>query len=305
MKSQHLSIALLFLLSILFLALINGNLTFSPKIAIAQTETNIQIKDTLFDSNLQLGSQSIALLGNQFSISDSFTDYFPLKIAENTLNLDGTLDERLYLPFIDNKNVYIFDDFSDPNSGFPIADSSTNTYQYINGEYQILNKTNSYLGAVALQHKLEEFEYEVSMRRVGSARGFYGIIFWLNDTWSEYYLLLISPDTQEHYVYLYRESSGYSQLQNSNCNQINSGNGSNRIRMRQYWAPDPGAGDFREIQLSINELCGVSISFSSQSTETSLQRIGFFAAPIDANHQVHFDDYLYKNYCVIHSGCPN
>ncbi len=68
-----------------------------------------------------------------------------------------------------------------PNSGFPIFDTSTNTYQYINGEYQILNKTASYLGAVSVGHKLEEFEFEVNMRRIGNARGFYGIVFWLDD----------------------------------------------------------------------------------------------------------------------------
>lgn len=305
MKSRYRSITLLLSLTILILVFINKNISVPQKTVTAQTEANFLINEIPFDVNSILGSQLITLPTNQFTISDTLTKYVPVENAEDIANLDGTLDERLFLPFIDNYTVYIFDDFSDPNSGFPIADTSTNTYQYVNGEYQILNKTNSYLGAVALNYKLEEFEYEVSMRRVGSAKGLYGIIFWLNDTWNEYYLLLVSPDTKEHYVYLYRESSGYSQLQYSNCSQINSGNGINRIKMRQYWAPEPGVGLFREIQLSINDICGVSISFGSQGTENSLQRVGFFAIPIDAKHQVHFDDYLFKNYCVLHSGCPN
>ncbi len=127
-------------------------------------------------------------------------------------------DVILFLPVINNNFFNVFDDFSDPNSGFPNIETSVNTYQYLNGEYQILNKTNSYFGAVTAGHKQEEFEYEISMRRVGSARGFYGIVYWLDDTWDEYNLLMISPDTGEYFHYSYKSNSGFTLLLSSTCN---------------------------------------------------------------------------------------
>jgi len=301
LKKMHI-VVLIFLF---ILALFVAHSSNPQSIVNAQNERNLQIHDVPFNlsSTQVIESPDVQII----HIPDPryLEEYVLNDAQEQVLGVEGDLDKFVYLPIIDNNFVYIFDDFSDPNSGFPFIDTSTNTYQYINGEYQILNKTNSYLGVVALGYKLDEFEYEVSMRRVGSARGYYGIVFWLNDNWSEYYLLMISPDTSEYYFFNYQDSTGFTQRQYATCGDINPGNGINQIRMRQYWAldiADPGL--YRELEFNINN-CPIQLSFSPIPSLDNLYRVGFFAAPIDANHQVHFDDYLFKNYCVLYPSCSN
>lgn len=297
-KNKHF-IVLVFLI---VLALFVAHSSSLEKPVSAQNVANVQFQDIAFNAESVLIDKEFDVTTIQIPIPWRAYQDITIDDQDEVLVEEGTLDEFIYLPIIDNNFVYVFDDFSDPNSGFPIADTSTNTYQYTNGEYQILNKTDSYLGAVSVGHKLEEFEFEVSMRRVGSARGFYGIVFWLDETWNAYYLLMISPDTGEYYYYRYQSSSGFTLLAYSgNYQYINLGNAVNRIGMKQYWAPDFGVGILLEAQFTIN---GYTASFS-QATLEGVRRVGFFAAPIDANHQVHFDDYLFKNYCILYPGCSN
>ncbi len=61
--------------------------------------------------------------------------------------------------------------------------------------------------------------------------------------------------------------------------------------MSQHWISDIGVGLLLDTQWFIN---GSEVSFSALTKE-GIYRVGFFAAPIDANHQVLFDDYSYKN----------
>ncbi len=270
--------------------------------ASAQSTTNLQYHDISFNPELARIAKPPENQQIYIPNPNAFANGNDASIVLEQTEIEGAVgDEILYLPLINNNYFYIFDDFSNVNSGFPNIDTSTNTYQYLNGEYQILNKTSSHLGAVTAGHKLEEFEYEISMRRVGSARGFYGIVYWLDDTWNEYNLFMISPDTGKYYHYNYKSSSGFTLLLYSNHSSINLGNGVNRIRMRQHWVPEIGIGLFLEANFFIN---GYQMSFPV-ATLTGVNRIGFFAAPIDANHQVLFDDYLFKNYCTHSPGCPN
>ncbi|GJM39969.1 MAG: hypothetical protein DHS20C20_02510 [Ardenticatenaceae bacterium] len=278
-----------------------ANYLRSEKAVIAQNEANPHVLDVAFDAeSVPTNSEPETIIIN-IPIPPPVYKAIVDQEKDDVLIDEGTLDNFVYLPIVVNNYIHIDDDFSDPNSGFPIVDTSTNTYQYINGEYQILNKTNSYLGAIALPYELEEFEYGISMRRVGGAMGFYGIIFWLDDTWSEYYLLLLSPDDGEHYYYQYKSDTGYILLSSTgNYQYINPGNGVNRIGMKQYWASNFGVGLFLNKEITIN---GYSASFS-WGVPAGAYRVGFFAAPIDANHQVHFDYYLFKNYCILSPGCP-
>lgn len=297
-KNKHIVV----LGSLIILALLTVHTSRGEKAANAQNEANLQVQDVAFNAESALAQKEFGPVIIQIPIPKRIYQNIYEDKQETVLVQEGALDEFVYLPMIDNNFVYVFDDFSNPSSGFPIVDTSTNTYQYINGEYQILNKTDGYLGAVTVGHELEEFEFEISMRRVGSARGFYGIVFWLDDTWAEYYLLMLSPDDGEYYFYQYKSGSGFSLLSyTTNYQYINSGNAVNRIGMKQYWASDMGIGIFLETSFTIN---GYFVHVNSITPEGAY-RVGFFAAPMDANHEVRFDNYLYKNYCILHPGCSN
>jgi len=282
--------------------LVNPKTSNLETTANAQNETNPQIHEAAFNSGAALSNVLPSSIPDKISISSR-----PYKNASQTnegvLIEEGSLDQFVYLPIIYDNYVYVFDDFSNPNSGFPNIDTSFNTYQYVNGEYQILNKTSNVLGAVAQGYKLDEFEYEISMRRVGSAKGSYGIVYWLDDTWSNYAILMITPDTKELSVYSYQESTGYTLRSYTNCDQINTGNGTNQVRMRQFWEVVEGVGFVRAARATVNEYCLISLDFGNSPSPDNLYRVGFFATSIDANHQVHFDNYLFKNYCVPYPTC--
>lgn len=286
-----------FIILLLFLPLIVFHTSKPKETVTAQTETNFQISEIYFDADSILSSNIKVAPTPQFPVSELVVEYIPNEIAENVLELDGE-SKYVYLPFIYNNFLYFFDDFSNTNNGFPIIDTTTNNYQYVNGEYQILNKTSDYLGAVSIGHKLDEFQFEVSMRRVGSARGLYGLIFWLDETWSEYYLFLVSPDDGEYYFYQYNASSGFSILTFSqNYQFLNLGNSVNRLGMKQF--RQSGVGLITEFTTN-----GFTI-YPNVGTPKEFYRVGLVAAPIDANHQVLFDDYLFKNYCILYPGCSN
>ncbi len=290
------------LASLIILALFVVHVSGQEKMTQGENEGSFQVHEEAFEVTPVSMSNESDTITIQIPVPTHSLPITARDDQEQVLVVDGQLDNFLYLPAISNNVYYVFDDFSNPTSGFPVVDTSTNIYQYINGEYQILNKTNGYLGAVTVGHKLEEFEFEVSMRRVGGARGFYGIVFWLDNTWSEYYLLMLSPDNGEYYYYQYKSSSGFTLLSYTlNYQYINLGSAVNRVGMKQYWASDMGVGIFLEASFTIN---GYSANFNTVPPQGAY-RVGFFAAPIDANHEVRFDKYLFKNYCVLYPGCSN
>jgi hypothetical protein len=299
MRSYNKPAFLIFLLFIVTLGVLH---TSNPdKTVNAQAKTNFLIHDVLFDAETILSANPETAPNIQLLSPEAVYEYIPIEIAENVLELEGALNERIYLPFIDNNYVNFFDDFSNPNSGFPIIDTSTNNYQYVNGEYQILNKTNSYLGAVTIGNKLDEFHFEVSMRRIGNARGLYGIVFWLDETWSDYYLFLVSPDDGELYFYHYKTGSGFSlQTSTQNYQYVKLGNTTNRIGMKQF-LQHTGIG----FKLTTEFLVNGFTFYANLGIGKPFYRVGLVAAPIDANHQVLFDDYLFENYCEYYPGCQN
>jgi len=83
------------------------------------------------------------------------------------------------------------DDFSDPNSGWPVGDTATYGYGYLNGEYQILLKEGNWLAWVTPGMTLSDGQVEVDVRSADSAYGAYGILFGLSDDASPYYVYLV------------------------------------------------------------------------------------------------------------------
>lgn len=299
LKKKHVVVFIFLFILALFIA----HSSTPQSTANAQNENNPQIHDVPFNLSSAQLIESPDVQTIRIPDPSRLEEYVLHESSEQSMIVDGTLDKFIFLPMINNNYVNFFDDFSNPNSGFPILDTSTNTYQYINGEYQILNKTSSYLGAVSLGYKLEEFKFEVSMRRVGSAKGFYGLVYWLDDTWSNYYLFMISPDTAEIFQLKYTTSAGFTLVSVTSPNSsVNLGNAINRVGIRQYREWDGSYPEGLTTRFVIN---GSTEGSPSYPIPEGAFRVGFFAAPIDANHQVHFDDFMFENYCFGAPGCSN
>jgi C1A family cysteine protease len=87
-------------------------------------------------------------------------------------------------------NVY-FDDFSDPNSGWPEDDDPDWSVGYLGEEYRFLMKSrNMSLRVTAPQLRCVDCTVEVDARYATANYGFYGLIFGVTDAWDSYAFLV-------------------------------------------------------------------------------------------------------------------
>ena len=110
----------------------------------------------------------------------------------------------VYLPFVaqnyDPFRLY-FDDFSDPNSGWPFVDRTDIKYSYQAGEYEILLRNANWWGAAAAPiGNIADYSVEADMHsQIGSTNS-YGLIFGLGD-WDHFYTFLVYPDGQYYSIW--------------------------------------------------------------------------------------------------------
>ena len=243
------------------------------------TSTFLQNPLTLPDStrlDVQLGPDTplgiyplsvVGTVGNEV-----YTATTELKVVEHVA--------RVFLPAV-MRNFFkpIFDDFSNPSSGWPVADTSVNLYEYRNGEYRIYNKTTDYVGAATADHHLDDIDLAIAAHQAGSARGTYGLAFGINDTFSDYYIFLVWPDFQEWDLFHYQYGSGFTALKSGTSSTILTGNNHNRLRVVK-------SGD--SLTLWVNDVC---VFDGTYATYTGYRQTGLFAGPYDAGHDARFDDY--------------
>ena len=125
-------------------------------------------------------------------------DDYELKAWEN-LSLFGT-----WVPFAAKRLPYFCDDFSDPSSGWYVADTDNVKYSYVAGEYEILLRKTYWMAAVAAPTRAfanGSVEADMQLRR--STTGAYGLIFGLQD-WEHFFLFIVDPGVR--YYSLWRAS---------------------------------------------------------------------------------------------------
>ncbi len=98
----------------------------------------------------------------------------------------------------------VSDDFSDPNSGWPVQDNGKNRYEYLNGEYRILLRPEWGGAGVRSDFYPEDFTVGVDVRNATGRQGSYGLLFGLIDNWDSFYTFEIYS---EGYFGVYRFSS--------------------------------------------------------------------------------------------------
>lgn len=102
---------------------------------------------------------------------------------------------RQYIPFcLRNHCEDFFDDFSQPNSGWPVVDTSAARYGYINGEYRILSKALSFFLVRAPTCTRENYAVEADVRWEGSRGGTIGLLFGVKGNFDQFYLFDINVD---------------------------------------------------------------------------------------------------------------
>ena len=153
------------------------------------------------------------------------------------LNVGGNAraleQSTIYLPItLRNYCHDFFDDFSNPESGWPIFEDEDVLYEYLNGEYRILVKNAEWWAAASPDYQAADYIVTVDVRRAGDVWGKYGIIFGLAENWSHFYIFEIDPDGNYN-IWRYSSSSERTLLKWGNSPYINQSSASNAIKVKR------------------------------------------------------------------------
>mgnify|MGYP002624241665 CR=1 FL=1 len=100
------------------------------------------------------------------------------------------------------------DDFSNPGSGWPIADNGV-LYEYLNGEYRILVKSPGTFAGAAPGVKATDFTVSVDVRSGPNhiLPGPYGLLFGLSDDWTQFYTFEILTEAERYWLWKYESDA--------------------------------------------------------------------------------------------------
>ena len=174
--------------------------------------------------------------------------------------------------------AYYTDNFSDPASGWPVGDDGNRTYAYPDGQYQILVKTPSAGWWATPGAKATDFTASVSAHRTSGALGVYGILFGINEDWSQLYEFIV----EDTYFSIWKYNNGsWTALQDwTASSHINAGTAWNRLKLVRNGTSI--------VVYANNQL----LATVSDSSFTGLRRIGLVAqSPDDSGLDARFDDF--------------
>jgi hypothetical protein len=182
---------------------------------------------------------------------------------------------------------YYADDFDDPSSGWPFYDDGDVRVAYTNGQYQVWLKKPWLERLVTPGTKAADFAAAVSARLVSGTYGGYGIVFGINEDWSELYQVHIEAG---HYSIWRRNGGTWTALKYwTPSDYVNAGSDWNRLKLVR---------DGVDITVYINDQ---HLTTVTDSSFTGLRRIGLVAySPSNGALDVRFDDFaLYPADCGV------
>ena len=179
--------------------------------------------------------------------------------------------------------AYYTDNFSDPKSGWYTGEDSASKFAYINGEYQIWVKNSNEAQSVTPGAKATDFTASVSARRTSGTSGTYGLVFGINEGWSQFYEVLIDANAFS----VWRYNNGWTPLQNwTTSSAVATGTNWNRLKV------------VRNGSLITVYINGQQVANVNDSTFVGLRRIGVTVESYNAGVDARFDDFsLYPANC--------
>jgi hypothetical protein len=118
-----------------------------------------------------------------------------------------------FVPLISNQFCSdFFDDFSDPNSGWPVGEDDYVFAAYNSGEYQVRSKSSRYLYLFGSPDcERDDFVTRVDARWEGKPGLAYGLIFDISGDFENYYLFAVNTEYQFFWLE-YRSPGGWEML---------------------------------------------------------------------------------------------
>ncbi len=127
-----------------------------------------------------------------------------------------------------------FDNFSDPNSGWPVEADANISRSYQGGEYEVLIHTGKWqLVTQAPRSGFTDYAVEAEMRRLVGSTSAYGLVFDFQDL-QNYYYLVVDPGAQWYIVA--KKAAGnpaVALVPQTNSSLINPGDENNFLRVER------------------------------------------------------------------------
>jgi hypothetical protein len=225
--------------------------------------------------------QSAAVDGKTIVVSAPGEDGVP---EEWTVNVGAVyaflqleVNATLYLPSASHCLYLYFDDFSDPDSGWPVADTANTQFAYLNGEYRILVKNPTGIGGAVPGVAFENYLVTTEVRNPFNRAGSYGLLFGQVSGFTGFYTFEI--DNAQNYA-IWRWNGAWALLAQGTSPVLKPGAAANTLAIERN-----GAG----ISAFAN---GTLVTSVTDGQFTGELRVGVWAAGGgEANLDVRFDDY--------------
>ena len=186
----------------------------------------------------------------------------------------------VFLPTVfQNYQPLYTDDFSNPNSGWPIKDDSVATWGYDNGEYRLLIKQAGYVVYAGNNLTATDFQAAVDARSDTPANGAYGLYFASGSAGA--YVFEVAPSTQlYHFIRRDNVNNTWVTIIGATFNgAIKSGSQTNRLMVTRSGST---------ITLYAN---GTQLSQITDST-LGTGYVGAEASSFNSNHEAFFDNFV-------------
>jgi hypothetical protein len=144
---------------------------------------------------------------------------------------ETTTANALFLPVIYDRYCPspVVDNFTDPNSGWPIVDTGSIIYRYLHGEYNMYHRDANMWGAATRGDVWNQSKRLEVRGRIVQNQGVWGLLFALNDDWTDFYTFEISPNDQRWFVFHYTSSGGWQLISQGTSSAIQPGTAYNTI----------------------------------------------------------------------------
>ena len=194
-------------------------------------------------------------------------------------------DKSVFLPLtVHGENCqapYYADNFSDPNSGWLTYEDSYYKLGYTGGEYQLQLKFSDDGNAVTPGALAIDFTALVTMRRV-SGDGEVGMVFGINEDWSEFYEVAVRGNQYSIWTY----NGGWTKIKDWAASPAIHSSGANQLKVVRSGS---------NISVYANNTFLTTISNGSF---TGLRRIGVMVVSYDQPTEGRFD-----NFAMYPAGC--
>lgn len=228
-----------------------------------------------------------------------YPTYNTASFADNTVSLVGRLgvqiltpaDYQIAMPLILNKYCTnpVLDDFSNPASGWPNQDTGSIIYRYLDNEYNIYHQNTNYWGGVSRGDVWNNSILVQASGRIAQNQGMWGLLFGLNDDWTDFYTFEIIPNDQQWYFFHYISGAGWQLVEHGSSAAIQPGSASNTISIYQ---------PYNSTGLQINGTW-VAFPFDLNNYNNRTGRVGLTGASFENDVDIRYD-----NYTFVDRNCP-